>query len=387
MTEGQALVDGARYSRQMLLPGFGLDAQLRLQRARVLVIGMGGLGSPAALYLAAAGIGHLGLADFDRVEISNLNRQILHGSDSLGVPKVESAAARLRALNPAIELTLHPAGIDDANIAAVFSAYDLVIDGCDDLPARYRHHDAAWLGGVPLVYGSIFQFEGQLAFFERGSGGPCYRCLFPELPDPASVPRCAEAGVLGALCGMVGALQAQQAINWLTGVGTPLRGRLLRIDARTLRVTEVRIKPDPECPLCGRSPSITGLRPELYRWQAPPCSPASSTMSQLPIEIPVESIAGQVHTADGHAYVLDVREPFEHAICHIPGSVNIPMGELSLKLDVLPRDRPLYVLCHHGGRSMRVTQFLRAKGFDNCQNLGGGIDRYAVMCDPAMARY
>ncbi len=379
----------ARYSRHVLLPGVGVEGQRRLAAAKVLVVGAGGLGSPVALYLAAAGIGTLGLADHDKVELHNLQRQILHDTAGVGRPKVESAAARLGALNPHLRLVTHPEGVTVANALALFSTYDLIVDGTDNFPTRYLNNDAAVLARRPLVYGSIFQFEGQVSVFDPARGAPCYRCLFPEPPPPGSVPNCGEAGVLGALCGTIGSLQALEALKFLLGVGEPLLGRLVVFDALALRFRTLNVRRDPACPVCGSSPRIHDLRPEAYTFgcAVPPAAPAPEPAAPDVSPTEVDVATARDLLARGAAELLDVREPHEHAICRIAGGRLLPMREVPAALGSLPRDRPLLILCHHGGRSARVTQFLRANGLPHAINIRGGIDAWARELDPAMQRY
>lgn len=386
----------ARYSRQIILPGHGLPGQERLASARVLLVGQGGLGSPAGLYLAAAGVGTLGLADFDTVALHNLHRQVLHDTPSVGQPKVDSAAARLAALNPHVRLHLHPDGLNPGNILDILSGYDLIVDGSDNFSTRYLVNDAAVLAGLPLIYGSIFQFEGQVSCFHPRSGFPCYRCLFPQPPPPGAVPNCAEAGVLGALCGVIGSLQSLEALRWITGGRPALGGQLLVVDGLTLQFRRLNLKPDPACPCCGRAPTLTRLDPAAYDFTCDPhpspahpapATPASAPAMNppLPLELPPE--AAQRLLQQDSAAVLDVREPYETSICRLPGSLLIPMSEIPARLPHLPRDRPLLVLCHHGGRSLRVTQYLRSHGFDQAANIAGGIDLWARRIDPTLARY
>ncbi len=380
----------ARYSRHILLPGVGVDGQQRLAAAKVLVIGAGGLGSPAALYLAAAGIGTLGIADFDKVELHNLQRQIVHDTTAIGHPKVASASARLGALNPHIRVVAHAEGVTAANALALFSGYDVIVDGTDNFPTRYLNNDAAVLTRRPLVYGSIFQFEGQVSVFDPARGAPCYRCLFPTPPPAGSVPNCGEAGVLGALCGTIGSLQAMEAIKLLLGLGEPLHGRLVVFDSLGHRFRTLNVRRDPACPLCGTDPQIRELRPERYTFGCSPlpaAAPAAPVLSpeDLPAEIDVATARDLLAT--GTAALLDVREPYEHAICQVPGSRLVPMREVPGALGQLPRDRPLLVLCHHGARSQRVTQFLRANGFAHATNIRGGIDAWAAELDSSLQRY
>lgn len=379
----------ARYSRHILLPGIGVDGQRKLAAAKVLVIGAGGLGSPAALYLAAAGVGTIGIADFDKVEAHNLQRQILHDTPSIGRPKVESAAARLGALNPHSRVVTHDTGVTPANALTLFRGYDVIVDGSDNFPTRYLNNDAAVLARRPLVYGSIFQFEGQVSVFDPSEGAPCYRCLFPEPPPPGSVPNCGEAGVLGALCGTIGSLQALEALKLLLGLGEPLRGKLVVFDALAHRFRTVGVRRDPACPVCGSAPRIRELHPEAYSFgcHAPePSAPADEpTSGAEPSEVDVATARDLL--ARGGAELLDVREPHEHAICQLAGSRLLPMRKVPASLETLPRDRRLLVLCHHGGRSARVAEFLRANGFARAINVRGGIDAWAAELDPELQRY
>jgi len=377
----------SRYSRHILLGEVGVEGQRRLAAARVLVVGAGGLGSPAALYLAAAGVGTLGLADLDRVEEHNLQRQIVHDTPAVGMPKVESAARRLAALNPHVRLRVHPDGVTPANALALFAEYDLIVDGSDNFPTRYLTNDAAFFARRPLVYGSIFKFEGQVAVFDPGGGGPCYRCLFPEPPAPGTVPGCGEAGVLGALCGVIGSLQALEAIKCLLGLGQPLRGRLLVIDSLTQEYRSLECPRDPRCPLCGQTPTIQNIDPGNYPavCASAPAPEAAATPAEAPAEVDVEE-AGRL-AASGRALVLDVREPYEVQICQIAGSRHVPMRQIPGRIGELPRDRHIVVLCHHGDRSRWVADFLRAQGFPAVSNISGGIAAWADRVDPALRRY
>jgi adenylyltransferase/sulfurtransferase len=379
----------SRYSRHILLDGVGVEGQRRLAAARVLVVGTGGLGSPAALYLAAAGVGTLGLADLDRVEEHNLQRQVVHDTPSVGAPKVESAARRLADLNPHVRLRLHADGVTPANALALFSGYDLIVDGSDNFPTRYLTNDAAFFARRPLVHGSIFKFEGQVSVFDPAGGGPCYRCLFPEPPAPGSVPDCGEAGVFGALCGMIGSLQAMEAIKLLLGLGQPLRGRLLVLNALTPEFRTLVYQRDPRCPLCGDAPRIHGIDAAHYSLPgaAAPANDAGVTPAGAPAEITVEEASRLLATAPGRVLLLDVREPYEVQICRIEGSRHIPMRQVASRLGDLPRARHLLVLCHHGERSRLVTEYLRAQGFPVVSNVGGGIAAWAERVDPTLPRY
>lgn len=379
----------ARYSRHILLPEVGLAGQEALAAARVLVIGAGGLGSPAALYLAAAGIGTLGIADFDRVEEHNLQRQVLHDTASIGSPKTESARGRLLGLNPDIQIELHPAGITPANSLELFAAYDLIVDGSDNFATRYLNNDAAFLAQKPLVYGSIFRFEGQVSLFHPAGGGPCYRCLFPHPPAPGTVPNCAEAGVFGALCGMVGSMQAMETIKFFLQTGESMRGKLLVIDALTSHFRTIQLKKDPGCPLCGDKPTLRSIEAKNYNYTCE-ASPDVAAQTMIPNATPLEvdiAQAKQILESDPAAVLLDVREPFELDICRIAGSLAIPMGTIPQNLHQLPRDKTILVQCHHGGRSLQVTEYLRKQGFSRASNVAGGIDAWAERFDPAMQRY
>lgn len=352
-----------RYARQVLLPEFGTDGQRRLGEARVLLVGVGGLGSPAALYLAAAGVGTLGLVDDDRVDETNLHRQIIHGTPDIGRSKLASAAERIAAVNPLVRLELHDTLLDAGNARALVDAYDVVVDGTDNFPTRYLVNDACVLTGTPNVYGSIFRFEGQASVFATGSG-PCYRCLHPEPPPAGLIPSCAEAGVLGVLPGIIGTIQATEAIKLLTGIGEPLVGRLLLYDALKMKVRDIALPRDPECPVCGDAPTITSLiaYDQVCEVRSPETMKDEMTVDEL-----------HQWRESGHPHMLlDVREPFEHAAEHIEGAVLIPMGDVLGQLDALPTDQAIVVQCRSGARSARVTAALRGKGFD-AVNLVGGI--------------
>lgn len=380
----------ARYSRHIILPEIGREGQERLRAAKVLIIGMGGLGSPAGLYLAAAGVGTLGLADFDTVEAHNLQRQILHDNDRVGTPKLESAMARLRALNPGVELIPHDQGVTVENAATLFARYDVIVDGTDNFPTRYLNNDAAFFAKRPLIYGSIFRFEGQVSVFAPHLGGPCYRCLFPEMPEPGSVPNCEQAGVLGALPGIVGSYQAMETIKWITGAGESLVGRLLVMDCLAMTHRTLRLKRDPDCPLCGDRSTIHELRTDSYEWSCATGAEPNATCDMdgdYPTEISVEEAHRRLSANGERPLLLDVREDYEREIAAIPGHHAIPMQEVPGRLSELPRDREIIVHCHHGGRSLQVTGFLRERGYTMAQNMKGGIDEWAVKIDPSLQRY
>lgn len=367
------------YGRQMRLPGHGEDGQRRLAAARVLVIGAGGLGSPAALYLAAAGVGTLGIADPDRVELSNLHRQVLHRASTLGMPKTVSAAETLAELNPALEIVLHPEGFVPGNALELAGRYDVIVDGADNFGTRFLAADAAVLACRPLVHGSVLRAEGQVGIFMPGAG--CYRCLYPQMPDPASVPTCGEAGVLGATCGVLGSWMASEAVAVI--LGRREGSRLILVDAEAGSAKPVGLARDAGCPCCGQAPSIRGIDASRY---AAPCPVVLSAMSEHPIEITVEE-ASRLLAQPAPPVLIDVREADELAICRIPGSMHIPLAELPERLAEIPAGRPLLIHCHHGGRSLRATQFLRARGRGDVSNVKGGIDAWSRQVDPSVPRY
>jgi molybdopterin/thiamine biosynthesis adenylyltransferase/rhodanese-related sulfurtransferase len=369
-----------RYARHLTLPQFGIEGQQKLAAARVLLIGAGGLGSPAALYLAAAGVGTIGIIDHDVVDISNLQRQVLHGTGALGAAKTESAAARIADLNPHVEVVQHRERISSANAREIISGYDIVVDGSDNFPTRYLVNDACVLTGTPLVYGSIYRFEGQLSLFVT-PGGPCYRCLFAEPPAPELVPSCADAGVLGVLPGIVGSLQALEAIKWITGMGQGMAGRLLLFDALTLGFREIAIRRDPDCAVCGEHPTVT----ELIDYEAF-CGVSSFGDAGVDQEVAATELAREL-VSDIPPMVLDVREQWEHDIAHLVGSTLMPLGELPGRLAELPRDRSIVTLCHKGVRSARAAALLRRAGFSRVRSLAGGIDDWAATVEPGMKRY
>ena len=363
-----------RYSRHTLLSEFGEAGQERLRAARVLMVGLGGLGSPAALYLAAAGVGTLGLVDFDVVDLSNLQRQIIHGTPDIGRPKLASAADRLRAVNPHVELELHEGPFDAGNARQLVDRYDVVVDGTDNFPTRYLVNDACVMAGKPNVYGSVFRFEGQASVF-AASGGPCYRCLHPEPPPAGLIPSCAEGGVLGVLPGFIGVVQATEAIKLITGIGEPLVGRVLLYDALRMRVREITLAWDPECPVCGDAPTIR----DLVRYDL------ACDVVGMGADMTVEELKAWRESGTPHV-LIDVREPSEHAICHIEGATLIPLGQLMSRLSAIPTDRPVVMQCKVGGRSARATEMLRQKGFD-AHNLAGGILEWIARIDPSLTRY
>ncbi len=379
-----------RYSRHLTLPEVGIEGQRRLKASRVLLVGTGGLGSPLGLYLAAAGVGTLGLVDCDVVDETNLQRQVLFGQADLGRPKVEAARARLADVNPHVDLRVHGVRLDSSNARELFADYDVVVDGSDNFPTRYLVNDACVLAGKPDVFGSIFRFEGQVAVF-WGARGPCYRCLFPEPPPPGMVPSCAEGGVLGVLPGIVGALQANEVIKLLLGVGEPLVGRLLLFDALRPRFRELALGKDPACPVCSEHPTQTGL----IDYEAFCGVPADGGEAGLPAddggdggdpwEVEADELARWL-AGERQVVLLDVRTPQEHAIARLEPARLVPLHELPGRLGELDPAAPTVVLCHHGHRSAVATRLLRERGF-RATNLAGGIDAWSRRVDPTVPRY
>ena len=370
MPDGLSPAELLRYSRHLLIPGVGVEGQLRLRQASVLLVGCGGLGSPAALYLAAAGVGRLGLVDPDAVEVSNLQRQILHGESWIGHPKLDSAAARLREVNPHVSVECHPVRLTADNALELAGGYDIVVDGSDNFPTRYLTNDAAFFLKKPLVYGAIHRFEGQLAVFAPHLGGPCYRCLLPDMPAAGAVPSCAEAGVLGVLPGIIGSLQAMEAIKLILGIGTIPLGRLTVYDALASAFRTLKLRRDPECRLCGERPQIHGVG-NAETTAAAPCTLTSTLMESITVT--------QLHALLAENYqglLIDVREPDEHGLANIPQARLIPLATLPDQLASLPRDREILIHCKAGGRSARAVMFLLDNGFTRVKNVSGGMDAW-----------
>src|SRR5881397_1550419 len=345
-----------RYSRHLIMPEVTAEGQRRLKAARVLCIGAGGLGSPAALYLTAAGVGTIGIVDFDEVDLSNLQRQILHGTKDIGRRKLESARDRLRDINPEIDIRLHECRFSSENAPQLVAQYDAVVDGSDNFPTRYLSNDVCVFARKPNIYGSVFRFEGQTTVFAPHLGGPCYRCLFPEPPPPDSVPNCAQAGVLGVLPGIIGMLQAIEAIKMIVGVGESLVGRLLHFDALKAKFRELNLRRDPECPVCGENPTI--FSPIDYE-QFCGVRDEGGIPEMSPLELKRKIDAGEPFE------LIDVREPFEYEIARIDGAKLIPLGEISERLNELSGERPIVVHCHTGKRSAQAVRLLRQRGFAN----------------------
>jgi len=376
-----------RYSRHLIMPEVGMDGQRRIKAGSVLCIGAGGLGSPAAMYLAAAGIGRIGMVDFDVVDFSNLQRQLLHGTKDVGTSKNESARRRIEDLNPHVHVETYETLLTSQNALGLFKDYDVILDGTDNFPTRYLVNDACVLTGKPNAYGSIFRFEGQASVFAT-KDGPCYRCLYPEPPPPGLVPSCAEGGVLGVLPGIIGVIQATETIKLITGIGEPLIGRFLIYDALRMKFRELKLRKDPECPVCGTNPTVTklidyeqfcGLRPEPQ--QAAQGGPSVSDWEITPVELKKKMDAGET------PLILDVREPNEYQINKIAGSTLIPLGELPRRYQELPRDREIIAQCKMGGRSAKAMEFLKTVGFTNVKNLRGGILEWIDKVDPSQPKY
>lgn len=370
-----------RYSRHLTLPDVGLEGQAKLHAARVLLVGAGGLGSPAALYLAAAGVGTLGLVDFDVVDRSNLQRQILHGTSGIGTSKLDSARERLRDINPHVQVETFAARLTSANALEMFRGFDIIVDGSDNFPTRYLVNDACVLLGKPDVYGSVFRFDGQASVF-YAKQGPCYRCLYADPPPPDLVPSCAEGGVLGVLPGIIGSIQALETIKLIVGVGETLVGRLLLFDGRKLHFRELTLEKDSDCPVCGTHPTVTSLIDyEAFCGVGDGGRGIGDGTEIAPIDLKKE------WTRNPSLVVLDVREPHEAAIARIAGTRLIPLAELPGRLDELDGRAEIVTHCHHGIRSMKALEILRGAGFSKVRSLQGGIDAWSVAVDPEVPRY
>src|SRR5437879_1131923 len=368
-----------RYSRHLIMPEVGMDGQLKLAKAKVLTIGAGGLGAPLALYLAAAGVGKLGIVDFDVVDFTNLQRQVIHGTSDVGRLKLHSARETIAEINPNVEVVAHETRLSSENALDIFKDYDIVADGTDNFPTRYLVNDACVLLGKPNVYGSIFRFEGQASVF-YAKEGPCYRCLYPEPPPPGLVPSCAEGGVLGVLPGIIGSIQALETLKLLLGAGDTLIGRLLLFDALQLRFRELRLEKDPACPLCGAHPTVTSLI-DYEAFCGIGAEPAYDGAEITAPELREEWARNPA------LLVVDVREPHEAEIARIPGARLIPLSELPERLHDLDGHAELVTHCHHGLRSLRALEILKAAGFSKVRSLKGGIDAWSVSVDPGVPRY
>jgi adenylyltransferase/sulfurtransferase len=371
-----------RYSRHLIMPEVGMEGQLKLKRARVLTIGTGGLGAPLGLYLAAAGVGHLGLVDFDVVDSSNLQRQVTFTTADVGKPKSEAAKARLSALNPAIDIVSYETRLTSENALELFRDYDIIVDGTDNFPTRFLVNDASVLLGKPNVYGSIFRFEGQATVFGY-PGGPCYRCLYPEPPPPGLVPSCAEGGVLGVLPGIVGSIQAMETIKLILGAGEPLVGRLLLFDALAMRFRELKLKRNPDCPMCGEHRTITKLI-DYEEFCGIRGEEAPAMTDGIP-EITATELKRRQDRGE-KLFILDVREPHEYQICNLNGKL-IPLGELPRRVNELDSSVEMVVHCRSGKRSADAIHFLQTAGFKKLWNLKGGVLAWADEVDPRMPKY
>ncbi len=376
--------DLSRYSRHLILPEVGIEGQRKLKAARVLCVGTGGLGSPLALYLAAAGVGTLGLVDFDVVDASNLQRQIIHSTADIGRKKLDSAAEKLKALNPALNVIRHDTLLSSANALDILKDYDVVADGTDNFPTRYLVNDACVLLGKPNAYGSIFRFEGQASVFATEEG-PCYRCLYPEPPPPGLVPSCAEGGVLGILPGLVGVIQATEVIKLILGNGSPLVGRLLLVDALNMRFRELKLRKNPECPVCGEHPTVTTLIDyQQFCGIVPSAKEEPAVKNGIP-QISVTELKRRIDAKED-LFILDVREPFEYQIANIGGKL-IPQNDVPTRLSEIDREREVVVHCKAGGRSQRIAEFLKQAGYPRVLNVSGGILAWADQVDSTMPKY
>jgi adenylyltransferase/sulfurtransferase len=374
-----------RYSRHLIMPEVGMDGQRKLKASKVLCIGAGGLGSPVAMYLAAAGVGTLGIVDFDVVDFSNLHRQILHGTSDVGRSKLDSAKDKLTAINPEVKIVLHEVALTSQNALELFAPYDVIVDGTDNFPTRYLVNDACVLLGKPNAYGSIFRFEGQASVFAT-KDGPCYRCLYPEPPPPGLVPSCAEGGVLGVLPGMVGMIQATEAIKLILGVGEPLIGRFLIYDALRMRFRELKLRKDPDCPVCGDHPTVTALIDYEQFCGIHPAAPEPATVTDHATEITATELKQRLDRGDA-LKIVDVREPNEYQINRIAGSVLIPLGDVAQRYRELDPNEEIVVQCKVGGRSAKAADFLRSVGFKKVLNLKGGILDWIDKVDPTQPKY
>jgi molybdopterin/thiamine biosynthesis adenylyltransferase/rhodanese-related sulfurtransferase len=373
-----------RYSRHLIMPEVGMEGQLKLKQASVLLVGAGGLGAPLGMYLAAAGIGRIGLVDFDVVDFTNLQRQVIHGTKDVGKKKLDSAFETMSDINPFVKLDRHETALSSENAMEIFRDYDIIVDGTDNFPTRYLVNDACVLLGKPNVYGSIFRFEGQATVFAY-PGGPCYRCLYPEPPPPGLVPSCAEGGVLGILPGVIGLIQATETVKLILGIGQTLVGRLMLYDALGMKFREMKLRRDPECPVCGDHPTVKALIDYVQFCGVPhvegPAEVAVVASDIGPVEVKAKQDRGDKFT------LLDVREPHEFQICRIPGSILIPLGELAKRYAELDKDGELVVHCKMGGRSAKAVDFLKQNGFTRARNMTGGILAWSDKVDPRVPKY
>lgn len=376
--------DLSRYSRHLILPEVGMEGQRKLKAAKVLCVGTGGLGSPLALYLAAAGIGTLGLIDFDVVDASNLQRQIIHSTKDIGRKKLDSAADKLTALNPALNVVKHETMLSSANALEILKDYDIVADGTDNFPTRYLVNDASVLLRKPNAYASIFRFEGQASVFGM-EDGPCYRCLYPEPPPPGLVPSCAEGGVLGILPGLLGVIQATEVIKLILGKGNPLIGRLLLVDALGMKFRELKLRKNPECPVCGENPTVKDLIDYQQFCGIMPESKEDKAVKNGIPQLTVKELKRR-RDAGESVYLLDVREPYEYQIAQIGGTL-IPQNDVPNRLNEIPKDREIIVQCRSGARSQKIAEFLKQSGYSQVANLAGGILAWSDEIDPKVQKY
>lgn len=380
-----------RYSRHLIIPDVGMTGQKRLKNARVLVIGAGGLGSPALLYLAAAGVGTLGIVEFDEVDESNLQRQVIHGQSDIGRPKADSARDSIAEINPLVNVIVHNERLDNDNVREVFSGYDLIVDGTDNFATRYMVNDAAFFLGIPYVWGSIYRFDGQASVFAPTllDDAPCYRCLYPEPPPPGMVPSCAEGGVLGVLCASIGSIQVNEAIKLLTGVGEPLVGKLMIYDALEMEYRKLKVRKDPNCALCGENPTVTDLI-DYDTFCGAISDDAADAAADATISVKqLEEMLAQREAGERDFVLVDVREPNEYEINKIPGSVLIPKGEFlnGSALEQLPSDKPVVLHCKSGVRSAECLAIVKGAGYADALHVGGGVVAWVNQIDPAQPSY
>jgi molybdopterin/thiamine biosynthesis adenylyltransferase/rhodanese-related sulfurtransferase len=382
--DGLTVDEVRRYSRHLIIPDVGMAGQKRLKNAKVLCVGAGGLGSPALLYLAAAGVGTLGVIDFDIVDESNLQRQIIHGQSDVGRPKAESAAASIKEINPLVEVIVHNEALSNDNVMDIFAGYDLIVDGTDNFATRYMVNDAAVLLGKPYVWGSIYRFDGQASVF-WAEHGPCYRCLYPEPPPPGMVPSCAEGGVLGVLCASIGSIQVNEAIKLLVGIGEPLVGRLMIYDALEMTYRTVKVRKDPECPLCGKNPTITELVEDYEAF----CGAISEEAADAAKDSTISAQELKKMLEGDDIFLVDVREPNEYEIVSIPGATLIPKGEFlsGAALERLPQDKKVVLHCKSGARSAEALAIVKDAGFSDAVHLGGGVLAWVNQIDPSLPSY
>ena len=373
-----------RYSRHLIIPEVGIEGQKKLKAAKVLLVGAGGLGAPLGLYLAAAGIGRIGMVDFDVVDFTNLQRQVIHTTADVGRKKLDSAAAKMQAINPHVAITKHDTALSSENALEILKDYDMVVDGTDNFPTRYLVNDACVLLGKPNVYGSIFRFEGQATVFAY-EGGPCYRCLYPEPPPPGLVPSCAEGGVLGILPGTIGLIQATEAVKLILGIGEPLVGRLLLYDALGMRFRELKLRKNPECPVCGAHPTVTKLI-DYQQFCGVPSAPPVVETKMKEGEIEVTEVKLKMDRGDEFV-LIDVREPHEYRICNIPGAKLIPLGEFPRHVNEFDPQAEIVIHCRSGVRSAKACGVMRQAGFKNVRNMAGGILAWSDKVDPSVPKY